>query len=358
MLTTDALDRTSRIDQANETIDGVEVIRLKNWSIGLRGRVNLSTPTSYSRVVQELVSRGVDIIHLHEIRTAEALLLPDTGVPIVVSPHGTLAQSTGRSRFKRIWDMLLGRRILNKIAYVHALTDYEAAESEEYWRASDVPFPGATVIPNGVPDTFPDEVAQIDKNMSQKRFDLFGLSPIILFMGRLSERKGVHLLIPAFAQIAGQPPGPHLLIAGADEGALDNLYNLTYDADLHVYVEFTGHLDGADRLAAYAAADVFVLPAEGEGLPIAVVEAMAARLPVLITPGCHLPGVESHDAGLIVEREVGALAAGLNRLLDDPDGCARMGANGLAWVHESFLWSRIADRMSELYERVAKSHSS
>ena len=80
---------------------------------------------------------------------------------------------------------------------------------------------------------------------------------------------------------------------------------------------FTGLLTGEDKLAALAAADLFALPAVGEGFSMAVLEAMACGLPVLLTPGCNFPEVVDAGAGMVVAREVPALSEGLRALLTD-----------------------------------------
>jgi poly(glycerol-phosphate) alpha-glucosyltransferase len=119
-------------------------------------------------------------------------------------------------------------------------------------------------------------------------------------------------------------------------------------------VILTGLLSGGDQWAALASADLFVLPAVGEGLPMAALEAMAAGLPIVVTPGCNLPDVEARGAGLLVERDVEPLAAALRALLADPERRRRMGEQGRAWMRESFTWPAIVARTEEVYAQVLK----
>ena len=105
-------------------------------------------------------------------------------------------------------------------------------------------------------------------------------------------------------------------------------------------IVFAGYLEGDGRLGALAASDVFALPATGEGQPIAALEAMAAGLPVLLSPGCNLDEVEGAGAGYVVEATAEAFADGLRRLLGNEDERWRMGqrARRLAEERYSLGW--------------------
>ncbi|MCS7070873.1 MAG: glycosyltransferase, partial [Anaerolinea sp.] len=101
VLTTDALTPTTRYPGPSvEHLDGVQIIRVPNLSIWLRGRLNLSTPLHMRRCGDAAIA-AADIVHLHELRTLEAQiavpLAVRAGVPVVLSPHGTLDRRTGRS---------------------------------------------------------------------------------------------------------------------------------------------------------------------------------------------------------------------------------------------------------------------
>jgi poly(glycerol-phosphate) alpha-glucosyltransferase len=108
-------------------------------------------------------------------------------------------------------------------------------------------------------------------------------------------------------------------------------------------------LDQAAKQAAFVEADVFALPAIGEGLSMSMLEAMSAEIPVLITPGCNLPAVEDRGAGLLVDPEVAAIADGLLRLLRNPDDLRRSGAQARTWIASEFTWKVVAEQLSDVY---------
>jgi poly(glycerol-phosphate) alpha-glucosyltransferase len=111
----------------------------------------------------------------------------------------------------------------------------------------------------------------------------------------------------------------------------------------------TGYLDGKDRLSAFAATDLLALPATGEGLPMVVLEALAAGLPVIISPGCNLPEVSAHGAGVEIEPLVEPLAIALDDLLRDRDKRVAMGQAARRLVSEHFTWDSVATQLEQAY---------
>lgn len=350
VLTTDVLDRERRIDLRRERIDGVDVIRVRNLIYALRVRLNLSTPFGIGRIAHSLKP---DVIHAHELRTVENLLtlLPIPPAPVILSPHGTLPYSTGSRSNKRGWDALFGKALMRQISSVIALTDAEANDSHALWQEMQLSVPPISVIPNGVRLDLP------QTGDLRARYDIPHDALVVLFLGRLHERKGVQLLIPAFAQ-ATSGSNVRLLIVGPDEGMLTELQQITAEQGIADRVIFAGMLTGADRDAALNTANIFALPAVGEGLSMASLEALAAGIPVLLTPGCNLPEVEQRSAGLLVEREIGAITVGLSQLLNMTEAARRTcGEHGRQWVREHFTWENVAERSLESYRQLIVVHS-
>ncbi len=356
VLTTDTLSPSERTSKSNEVIGGVVVNRVRNWSNTLRGRLNLSTPIRIGDTARRLIRQhAIDVIHCHEVRTVENLRVVPVanreGVPVVVSPHGTLPHGTGRGGVKQVWDSLFGRRLLPRFDQVIALTANEATDAHSVWESCGLTLPDEriSVVPNGVHVA---DFAQLPSGETFRQQWRLGHGPVVLFLGRLHERKGLHLLIPAFGEVVKQAPDAHLLIVGPDEGMLAKLTMLVDEHNLAGRVTFTGLLTGNDRLAAFAAADIFTLPAVGEGFSMAVLEAMACGLPVLLTPGCNFPEVVAAGAGLVVERETSALSVALKDLLIDADCRDRMGRAAQDLIHMRFTWPHVIQQLEVVYQAV------
>lgn len=178
----------------------------------------------------------------------------------------------------------------------------------------------------------------------------------ILFVGRLVPRKGVSVLLHAFAEFRKRHPKWRLRIVG-DGPARDLLQELSRQLGLAPAVVFAGQLSADQLRAAYAAATVFVLPSvpddagETEGLGVVLLEAMANRVPVIASrTGGILDIVRDEETGLLVTPgDPAALAAALDRLAGDPPLRERLVTNAARLVAERFDWDRIVARVLEVY---------
>lgn len=346
VLTTDALTQTKRYTGAMDTVEnGVRVARARNLSVWLRGQANLSTPLGLNRPARDLIA-AADVVHCHEFRTTENLIVTPLaarmGRRLVLSPHGTLATNTGRSTLKLWWDRLLSPAVARRIHTVLTLTKNELNEAQVLWAALGAR-PGFAVVPNGVNE---DEFASLDGGEAfRARWGIGEDERICLFLGRLHPRKGVDILIPAFKQ--ANVPNSRLVIAGPDEGMRAQI-----EPQLNRSIILTGYLDGDERRAALAASDVFALPATGEGLSMAALEAMAAGVPPILTPGCNLPEAAEAGAGILVDPEIESLTVALRDLLTNPARSREMGARARVLIQERFTWDRVAEQLEGVYQRA------
>lgn len=180
----------------------------------------------------------------------------------------------------------------------------------------------------------------------------------LLFVGRLIERKGLPYLIEAVGLLASrcsQRP-VHLDIVG--EGNMKAEWMALAEArGLSEHVTFHGRVDDRALADFYARCDVFVLPSivdthgDTEGLGVVLLEAMSCRKPVIATEvGGITDIVRDGETGLLVpQRDAAALAAAVERLLDDPDLAHRLGQSGAAYARQRFDWTRIVDDIEAMY---------
>jgi glycosyltransferase involved in cell wall biosynthesis len=175
-------------------------------------------------------------------------------------------------------------------------------------------------------------------------------TPIVLWVGRLDPVKGLSFLIEAFRSVVGESDA-HLLLAG--DGPLhDALQKQTARVELTSRVHLLGERN--DIPALLNAADVFVFPSRTEGLPNALLEAMAAGCPIVTTdvPGCR-DLITHEDTGLVVPyRDTSAMAEAVLRLLRDRETATRLGRQAAGLVARDWHIDRTFDAYADLYESV------
>jgi glycosyltransferase involved in cell wall biosynthesis len=172
----------------------------------------------------------------------------------------------------------------------------------------------------------------------------------VLFLGRLSQKKGIDTLLRAWHGVAGRFPAWQLRIVGPDDrGHGAKMRALASELGVE-RVSFAGALVGDARTEAYERASLFVLPSHNESFGLAVGEALAHATPVVVSKGTPWSGVERHGCGWWVDFGVDALAAALSQAMSCPAGTlAEMGERGRRWVQAEFSWVEAGRQTEELY---------
>ena len=237
-------------------------------------------------------------------------------LPYFVFTHGMLDPWFSRSYpikafFKGIYWKLFEHKVLRDARGVFFTCDEErrlARQSFRPYTASEF------VIGYGTRDVSGDPEAQ--RQVFAERIPQLRGRRFILFLGRIHPKKGVDLLIQAFARIAPMFGDIDLLIAGPDQvGWTPHLQRLAADNGIADRVHWPGMLSGDAKWGAFRSAEFFVLPSHQENFGIAIAEAMALSKAVLITNKVNIwREVEADRAGLVVNDDVEAIAGGLHRL--------------------------------------------
>ena len=238
-----------------------------------------------------------------------------------------------RGMKKRLYIKAIERPIMRRATTLIALTEAEVRS----YRALGVQTP-CRVIPNGV------DIVDHQQSFDRSDYSFYNISPdemVILFMARLHPIKGADRLIRAFLRIHSAFPKATLVMAGPDEwGIVEKFRQEIMSAGIGNRVLFPGMVTGETKQELLARADLFCLPSDAEGFSMAVLEAMAHKTAVLISPGCHFPAVESSCAGKVVPLSVDALASALSSLLADKKSLRVMGKSGYHLVKTEYTWDR------------------
>lgn len=294
-----------------------------------------------------------DLLHIHNLwqypQYAAYRAARRAGVPYIVSPHGALdpyLRQRGRLRKALAMRMWQGE-MLSEAALVHVTT---RAEAELI--ADVAPSAPRVVVPCGV---YVKEFAKLPPQEMFRRRRLGGYrGPLILFLGRITEKKGLDVLIRAFAHLRGSRQA-RLAIVGPDDSSLvPKLARLADSLGLSSDVVFLDAVYGDERLAALSAADVWAMSSHTENFGIAVVEAMAAGCPVVTSPGVNLADdIAAAQAGVIADAVPAPFGRALLDLLEDGERRSALGQSGRAFAAR-FDWSVVAPEILRMYQRAAE----
>lgn len=175
---------------------------------------------------------------------------------------------------------------------------------------------------------------------------------LIMFVGRMVQEKGAHVLVEALPKVRAQYHNAKLLIVGG--GYRDHLVQQTRALGVERHVYFTGFVPDDTLLRLYKVIDVACFPSLYEPFGIVALEAMAAGVPVVVSDAGGLPEVVEHDVTGTVTwlNNSDSLAWGLVRVLKNPDHACWMAENAKKRVREVFHWDRIAEQTRSVYKRV------
>ncbi|MBI4522683.1 MAG: glycosyltransferase [Deltaproteobacteria bacterium] len=235
-------------------------------------------------------------------------------------------------------------------ALVHYTSEQEREEAADAVRVAR-----SVIIPNSMDLSAKSGVGERHGQFRARYPQLIGRT-LIVFLSRLDPKKGLDLLLPAFAKVRLRHPRAMLVVAGTGEP--DFVARLQREASrlgIESDILWTGFLTGEEKWALLASADLFVLPSYSENFGVAGVEAMACGLPVVVSDqvGIHREITEA-QAGLVVSCDVDAIADAMIRLVGDAELRSRMGANGRHLSRAQFSPEAVAACLIQAYTSIAK----
>jgi glycosyltransferase involved in cell wall biosynthesis len=342
---TDAGPRGTRLPlDARPSLRGVEVTL---------HRADLLRPPYLSTGLLAAVARlapRFDIVHVHgcfnapmsgamaTLRLLQRLKRP---VPYILRPCGMLDRYslTQHALRKRLWLATLERSNVERAAFVQCSTPHEEREVRLAVRDART-----VVLPQGVAPPSPPGERPHPR-------------PYLLFLSRVAKKKGLPLLLEAFAALLSRPSplseALDLVIAGPDEdGHRADIERLHLELSqktpsLRSRVHFMGPVSGAMKSAWFAHAEAFVLPSDDENFGVVVIEAAHLGTPVLVSDAVGLgDAVSAHHAGLVLPRTPEAWVSGMAQVLAEGRGAYAEGTSSLA---AAFHWDHLAERLEQLY---------
>lgn len=326
---------------------GVEVLTFSAPDGSALGRSG-----EFNRAIGRLLDE-TDVLHLHGLWTGQnwsaARAARRRGVPYLMTPHSMMMPWAWRRSWwkKRPVGWLFEYGNLRRAARLHALAPGEAEHIRRLGFNERI-----ETIANGIwPEQFEhpppaDELIRAHPHLEHKRW--------LLFLSRIHVQKGIVPLLQACFDLAHAGEEWHVVVAGPDTDGLQRVLTAAVTRKgQSSRITFLGMLDRRQVLAALGRASIFAQPSLSEGLSVSILEAMAAGLPVVISPQCNLPEVAAMDAGRVVPPARRAIGPALRELLAmTPSELSAMGHRARQIIRERFSWPRLLPQYARLYESV------
>jgi glycogen(starch) synthase len=338
---------------AREVVNGIQVYRVNPYNLSAPGfptwvmQFNLSMVEYGISLVNSLP--GLDLVHAHDWLVAYAgrALKHAYKVPLIATIHATeYGRNQGlHSELQRYisdvewWLVFEAWRVI-------VCSHYMEKELQKVFQA---PLDKLRVVPNGVDLK---RYQQPGHELSRSAFAAPD-EKIVLFVGRLVQEKGVHLLVDAVPKILHYFSSVKVIIAG--RGPAENfLRNRALELGIANRIYFTGYIDDRTRDFLYREADVAVFPSLYEPFGMVALEAMAAMTPVVAADVGGLSEIVIHEKnGLkFYAGNPGSLADNVLRLLHEPNLAARLAATAKQEIARLYAWQEIARQTQRVYAEV------
>lgn len=292
-----------------------------------------------------------DIVYVYSLYrfppTVGAFYSRNNKVPYIINLHGSLDPYLYRKNrgIKALYERLVELKNLNNAAAIHFTTQ----EERELVKPLNLKTK-TIVIPLGI--RLKDYMH--DRKLAEKYFPELKGKKILLFFGRINFKKGLDLLVPAFAQILKDIPDLWLVLAGPDnEGYGEKVRGWLKEYKIEDKALFTGMLLGGKKGAILSLADLFVLPSYTENFGIAVVEAMAMERAVVISDKVNIwREVKEAGAGLVVPCRVDEIARACVTLLKDPQLALEMGRRGRMFVEARYSLEATTRELEKEFQKI------
>lgn len=320
-----------------------------------------------SRSLRQFIDQTIrefDVVHMHGVWEHSLAYLARVAsahsIPYAFTPHGMLDRwSRQRASLKKnIARYVFGSQFM----LTHACAA-QFGTVDEQDEAADLRLPYQSfIIRNGVdPAKFSISDSIVGEQIAERFPNLANADPLIVFFSRMHIKKGVDILLDAIKILGLEFPEARYLIAAiAQDSQYENEMRekaaLSPVADS---ITITTKLTGPAGAAVLQQSDVFVLPSRQEGFSIAILEAMASELPIVITKNCHLEFIEKIEAGFETEATPESYVVGLRKMLKaSSESRQKMGQNGRKWVTENCTWPVIGNQLVAMYETILDSKRS
>jgi glycosyltransferase involved in cell wall biosynthesis len=345
--TSDALDYNTnmKIDRKVRMAEGFEIRYFKNRSRHLK---YFFTPGMIFSILRN--ARNFDIIHINSYRQFQDMIsffvLYFLKKPYVITAHGSVRVDGEGKLYKKTYDFFIGKKLLANAKKIIAFRKEQAEDYEKLNVKKD----HIKIIPNTI------DIEKLpEKGTLRKLLNLSDFEKIIMYLGRIDERKGVGVLIEAFAKIKIE--NSHLIIAGPDFNFKEKAENMIREFGIEDRVHFVGLLDKKRKYEAFADADIVVCPSLYEaGISAVILEAASIAKPLIISDhiGFSEEAKEFNAALTCKPNDKQELQKKIEILLNDQKSAEAMGLRAKEVIKNKFSWEYSLKEHIDVYKNVLK----
>jgi glycosyltransferase involved in cell wall biosynthesis len=337
-----------RMTEAHASVDGVTVVRKRTY------QMTQAIHYPFMPGMNEMLGVPADLVHAHSFgyyhTNIAALRKRLSGTPLVITPHyhppETMQGGFARHQLRKVYDAHVANWVFEQADAILFNTHAELASMSHHIEDMSK----THVIPNGLHTHLYEDLP--DPAPFREKRGIEG--PMVLYLGRLASNKRMELVINALPRILQAVPDLKLVIAGPDDGVGDDWKALTQSLGLEDVVRFEGFLSEEDKLAAFTAADLFVLPSEWEAFGLVLMEAQACGTPCVVSDrGGPKEVIAPGQTGVVVPfGDADRWTTQLMDLLTDDGLRQRMGKAARERAMTVFKWSNIIDQIEAIYGDV------
>jgi glycosyltransferase involved in cell wall biosynthesis len=314
---------------------------------------------AFSRQLTEWLWQNIsnyDLLHVHALfsypSTVAMAIARIKQIPYILTPHGLLCEWSLQqsSRKKQIYLRLIESANLNSSKAIHFTSQQEQQEVS----LLGIVTPGF-VLPFGL--SLPTLIPGARERL-RHYFNLPADELVILFMSRLHEKKGLDYLIQALSKLTHHRFTFILAGSGSPEYETQ-VESLLVSTRLCDRTHLVGFVEGEIKNLLLQGSDLFALTSYSENFGVVILEAMAAGLPVFVTPGVALASVvQQQGVGFVVEQDIHSIASAIENYLIYPQNAKIVGDRARQFILENYTWDKIACQMEQVYLDILQKESS
>ncbi len=271
-------------------------------------------------------------------------------IKYIIMPHGSLCKTDFKihSKYKKLLHYIfISQFYLKRITALRLTSFMEKCEIEKLF-----PKLKYFILPNGI--DFNEYNIKFNEELFVKKFPLLKNKKYILFLSRINIKKGLDLLIRAFALFQNKYPNYILLIVGPDnENYGKTIKKLISLLHIDTNVMFFGNLTGNDKIMIYKNADLFILPSRSENFAMVVVEAMAAGVPILISNNIGISDdIKKYNAGIITDIKIDHIFKNMIKIIDNQNLKRTLINNGYKLINDKYDIVNVAKNMKQIFKNI------